>query len=109
MMNSVMSSVVIHNLPEETHRALKAQAVLHGRLEQEVLPLFEGRVLSFDLTASQVYAGLMVRARAEGQAISKADGYIVATAAARGYTMVSRDVSLSGQPMCEFSIPREDA
>ena len=26
-----MSSVVIRNLPEETHRALKAQAMLHGR------------------------------------------------------------------------------
>ena len=71
----------------------RRRAVLHERLEQEVLPLFEGRVLSFDLAASQAYAELMVRARSEGWAIGKADGYIAATAASRGYVVASRDVS----------------
>ena len=71
----------------------RRRSVLHERLEQEVLPLFEGRVLSFDLAASQAYAELMVRARSEGRAIGKADGYIAATAASRGYTVASCDVS----------------
>jgi predicted nucleic acid-binding protein len=73
--------------------ACRRRAVLHERLEQEVLPLFEGRVLSFDLAASQAYAELMVRAKSDGRAIGKADGYIAATAASRGYTVASRDVS----------------
>ncbi|CAI9122266.1 type II toxin-antitoxin system VapC family toxin [Brytella acorum] len=71
----------------------RRRSVLHERLEQEVLPLFEGRVLSFDLAASQSYAELMVRARSEGRAIGKADGYIAATAASHGYAVASRDVS----------------
>lgn len=71
----------------------RRRSVLHERLEQEVLPLFAGRVLSFDLAASQAYAELMVRPRSEGRAIGKADGYIAATAASRGYVVASRDVS----------------
>ena len=71
----------------------RRRSVLHERLEQEVLPLFAGRVLSFDLAASQAYAELMVQARSEGRAIGKADGYIAATAASRGYVVASRDVS----------------
>jgi predicted nucleic acid-binding protein len=71
----------------------RRRSVLHERLEQQVLPLFEGRVLSFDLAASQAYAELMVRARSEGRAIGKADGYIAAIAASRGYAVASRDVS----------------
>ena len=62
----------------------RRRSVLHERLEQEVLPLFAGRVLSFDLAASQSYAELMVRARSDGRAIGKADGYIAAIAASRG-------------------------
>ena len=71
----------------------RRRSVLHERLEQQVFPLFAGRVLSFDLGASQAYAELMVRARSEGRAIGKADGYIAATAASRGYAVASRDVS----------------
>ncbi|GBR48992.1 type II toxin-antitoxin system VapC family toxin [Neokomagataea thailandica] len=71
----------------------RRRAVLHGRLEQEVLPLFKGRILSFDISASQAYANLMVQARLDGRAIGRADGYIAATAASRGYAVASRDVS----------------
>ncbi|AOX18891.1 MULTISPECIES: FitA-like ribbon-helix-helix domain-containing protein [Acetobacteraceae] len=40
-----MSSVVIRNLPEETHRALKAQAMLHGRsTEAEIRTILEAAV-----------------------------------------------------------------
>jgi len=65
---------------------------LQMRLEREVLPLFSGRVAAFDLDASQTYADLMAQARAEGRAIEKADGYIAAVAAARGFIVATRDV-----------------
>ncbi|MDD0927908.1 PIN domain-containing protein [Xylella fastidiosa subsp. multiplex] len=57
------------------------------------MPNFAGRVLPFDLDASQAYADLMARARAEGKAIGKADGYIAATAAAHGLMVATRDTS----------------
>ncbi|GBR48989.1 FitA-like ribbon-helix-helix domain-containing protein [Neokomagataea thailandica] len=40
-----MASVIIRNLPEETHRALKAQALLHGRsTEAEIRTILETAV-----------------------------------------------------------------
>ncbi|WP_010511283.1 type II toxin-antitoxin system VapC family toxin [Komagataeibacter europaeus] len=87
----------------------RRQAVLQERLEQDVLPLFEGRILSFDLGASQAYAELMVRARCEGRAIGKADGYIAAIAASRGYAVASRDVSPFEAAGVRVLNPWEDA
>lgn len=66
---------------------------LHARLERQVLPLFAGRVLPFDLAASQSYAEIMARARAEGVAIGLADGLIAATAAANGMLVATRDTA----------------
>lgn len=56
-------------------------------------PLFEGRVLAFDLDASRAYADLMLVARDAGKAIGKADGYIAATAAAKGLMVATRNTS----------------
>ena len=64
---------------------------LHEDLESQVLPMFAGRVLAFDLAPSQAYAELMVRARKAGVAISVSDGYIAATAAANGMMVATRD------------------
>jgi predicted nucleic acid-binding protein len=69
----------------------KRRTVYLDRLEQDVLPAFTGRVLPFDLDASQAYADLMSQARAAGRAIGMADGYIAATAAARGLMVATRD------------------
>jgi hypothetical protein len=66
---------------------------LHERLEREVLPLFSGRVLPFDLDASESYALLMAQARSDGRAIGQADGYIAAIAAACGFIVATRDTS----------------
>ena len=71
----------------------KRRMILHDRLEGEVLPLFSGRILPFDLDASKAYATLMAAARASGKAIGTADGYIAATALARGFSVATRDVS----------------
>lgn len=71
----------------------KRRTVLHDRLEGEVLPLFSGRILTFDLDASKAYATLMAAARGSGKAIGTADGYIAATALAHGFSVATRDVS----------------
>jgi predicted nucleic acid-binding protein len=75
----------------------KRRMIYQERLENEVLPIFAGRVLPFDLDASQAYADLMARAKAGGKAggkaIGKADGYIAATATACGFMVATRDIS----------------
>lgn len=69
----------------------KRKDVLHSSLEQRVLPLFEGRILSFDIGASEAYATLRPRARATGQAIAPTDGYIAAIAMTNGLAVATRD------------------
>jgi toxin FitB len=69
----------------------KRRDTLHENLEQRILPLFAGRILSFDMAASQSYAQIMVSARASGLAIGTADGYIAAIAAANGKIVATRD------------------
>lgn len=71
----------------------KRRTIYQERLESEVLPTFTGRVLPFNLDASQAYADLMARAKVEGKAIGKADGYIAATASACGLMVATRDTS----------------
>jgi len=71
----------------------KRRTTYLDRLEREVIPAFAGRILSFDLDASRAYADLMGAARAAGNAIGNADGYIAASALARGYTVATRDTS----------------
>lgn len=70
----------------------KRRNSLQESLETQLLPLFAGRVLPFDLPASQAYGERMANARAVGLAISTADGYIAATAAANGMRVATRDV-----------------
>ena len=77
----------------ETMPAGKRRTIYQDRLEREVLPAFTGRILPFDLDAAQAYGDLMARAKSEGKAIGKADGYIAATAVARGLMVATRDIS----------------
>ena len=69
----------------------KRRAGLQESLETRVLPLFAGRVLPFDLGCTQAYAELRAKARAAGLAITSADGYIAAIAAANGLVVATRD------------------
>lgn len=71
----------------------KRRQVLHERVEGDLLPVFAGRVLPFDLDASRAYAELMSKAKTAGLAITMADGTIAAIAAARGFLVASRDVA----------------
>ncbi|MGV1872730.1 PIN domain-containing protein [Agrobacterium rosae] len=65
------------------------QTILHDRLEGEVLPIFDGRILPFNKGTSQFYADLMASGRTSG----KADGYIAATAAENNLAVATRDTS----------------
>ncbi|MFC4375440.1 type II toxin-antitoxin system VapC family toxin [Nocardia halotolerans] len=65
--------------------------LLSERVETQVLPLFNGRVLAFDVAVSAAYAELMARACADGHAIGTADRYIAATAAEAGMSVATRD------------------
>ncbi len=75
-------------LPEGQRRDM-----LNFSFEQRILPLFAGRILAFDDPASQSYAKLRAGARAAGQAIGPADGYIAAIAATHGLAVATRDTS----------------
>lgn len=71
----------------------KRRDTLHSSLEQRVLPLFAGRILSFDDPAARAYAMLRASARAAGLAIAPSDGYIAAIAATHGFVIATRDTS----------------
>jgi predicted nucleic acid-binding protein len=66
---------------------------LQESLEKQALPLFAGRVLPFDMSASHCYGERMANARNSGLAIGTADGYIAATAAANGMIVATRNTS----------------
>ncbi len=66
---------------------------LIDQLESQVLPAFAGRVLPFDLAATQRYAEAMARAQGQGRAVGVADGFIAAIAAAHGMAVAARDGS----------------
>lgn len=66
---------------------------LRERIETLILPRFSGRVLAFDLAATQPYADLMAKARAAGVVIGNYDGCIAAIALANGLTVATRDTA----------------
>jgi len=71
----------------------KKKEILHNSLEQRVVPLFMGRILPFDIAASEAYAMLRVQARTAGKAIGTADGYIAAIAVVRHLIVATRDTA----------------
>jgi predicted nucleic acid-binding protein len=89
----MLSSVTVAELRFglATLPAGKRRDHLRERIEREVLPLFLGRVLAFDLAATQSYADALAKARQSGMSIGLADGYIAAIALANGLTVATRD------------------
>lgn len=69
----------------------KMRERLRTSLDERILPLFEGRILPFDLAAAEICAELRARARGLGEGVGAADGFIAAIAAARGLTVATRD------------------
>jgi predicted nucleic acid-binding protein len=71
----------------------KRRDTLSASLEKRVLPLFAGRILSFDDASSKAYAMLRARARSAGLTIAPTDGYIAAIAVTHGFAVATRDTS----------------
>jgi toxin FitB len=69
----------------------KKKESLRTSLNERILPLFESRILPFDMEAADICAELRARARAAGQGIGTADSYIAGIAAAKGLTVATRD------------------
>lgn len=69
----------------------KRSDTLHTSLETRILPLFAGRILSFDAAAAEAYAVLRVRTRLDDKAIALADGYIAAIAMTLGLIVATRN------------------
>ncbi|HEF5872709.1 TPA: type II toxin-antitoxin system VapC family toxin [Burkholderia cenocepacia] len=66
---------------------------LEQSIEQRVVPLFRGRILPFDDAASKAYASLRAKARGTSNAMTSADGFIAAIAAANGLIVATRDIA----------------
>lgn len=64
-----------------------------GAAVDELLTLFDGRILAFDTAAAQRYADLAVAARAAGRGFPTPDGYVAAIAVAHDYSVATRDTS----------------
>ncbi len=71
----------------------KRRDKLQTSLENQILPLFSGRVRPFDMHCTTTYAELMARAKSAGLAIAAADGYIAAIAAANRFSVATRDIN----------------
>lgn len=69
----------------------KRRTSLHESLEKQVLPMFAGRVLPFDMTCTSAYAELLAKARASGVAVETADACIAAVALANAFIVATRD------------------
>lgn len=70
----------------------RRRSTLHESLEKQVLPMFVGRVLPFDLACTQAYAEVLAKARKAGSAIEAADACIAAVALANGFIVATRDI-----------------
>ena len=61
-------------------------------ITRQIMPLFEGRILSFDAKAAEALGKGRVGAQAVGNTIGFADGAIAAIAAAQGFALATRNV-----------------
>lgn len=75
----------------ETMPAGRRRTKLSKALAEQMMPLFEGRVLGFDLKAAEAFARINASAQAVGNPISFADGAIAAIAASNGFMVATRN------------------
>lgn len=71
----------------------KRKAGLREDLELRLLPLFEDRVLAFDVECTEAYADLVTKARKGGRTLAGADAWIAAIAATHGLDVATRDTA----------------
>jgi len=66
---------------------------LEARIAEVVATFGDRRILGFDTQSARLFAVLVARARAAGHSIATADGQIAAIAAARGFSVATRDTA----------------
>jgi predicted nucleic acid-binding protein len=66
---------------------------LAERFEDQVLPLFTGRVLPFDEPSSATYAQLQAKARTAGRPLPAMDALIAAICLANRHTLATRNMT----------------
>ena len=76
----------IEVLPSGRRRLELEQAVT-----RQIMPLFEGRVLSFDTKAAEAFGKVRAGAQAVGNTIGFADGAIAAIATSQGFALATRN------------------
>lgn len=79
-----------------------------ARALDRLVALFPGRVLPFDQDAARRYADMAVAARALGRPLPVADGYLAATAAARGFAVATRNIQHFGDTGVDLIDPWQD-
>jgi toxin FitB len=79
--------VGVESLPKGRRRDALAQAI-----HDQVVDLFEGRVLSFDADAAHAFAKVSASARADGNVVAFADCAIAAIAHAHGFAVATRNL-----------------
>jgi predicted nucleic acid-binding protein len=69
----------------------KRRSTMHQDLEERTLPIFDGRVLPFDMACTTIYAQLTAKFRTSGTPVETADTCIAAVALANGLSVATRD------------------
>jgi len=75
----------------ESMPAGKRRKALASALDEQILALFRGRIVPFDLGAAEAYAKVVTRARRLGHPIAAADAQIAAIAVSRQFSVATRD------------------
>lgn len=70
---------------------VRRKSALGTSLDTRATALFGPRVLAFDKSAAEIFAGIVSRTRAAGFSIGMADAQIAATATAHGFVVATRD------------------
>ena len=76
----------------ETLQQGRRRLELEQAFAWQILPLFEGRILSFDAKAAGAFGKVRVGAQAVGNTIGFADGAIAAITASQGFALATRNV-----------------
>jgi toxin FitB len=70
----------------------RKRAALKAALEDNILPLFEGRIVQFDSNAAKAFAKINAKVQSAGGTISFADCAIAAIAQANGFALATKNV-----------------
>lgn len=70
----------------------RKRTALKSALDNQILPLFEGRILQFDAKAAAVFAQINAKVQSEGVSISFADCAIAAIAQVNGFSIATRNL-----------------